>query len=218
VVFGLLIVGARVQAATVVAPIPPPVVDSTGHAAHDSLATARPDSLKGFPGDSVKVSVADTTTSPAAPGQKRRVRTVEVTSRWDQPRWVMLRSLVFPGWGQAHNGSWLKAAGVAAGEWGLTWKIVQDRRTLDQLNTEVEAARAVGDDALEADLVVRYNDLLDGSNAREWLLGAVVAYAVLDAYIDAQFRSFKAVFDTDPALPGGHPASKKMRFSLRWSF
>ena len=36
-----------------------------------------------------------------------------------EPRYVMLRSALIPGWGQLHNGSWFKAIGVAAGEIGI---------------------------------------------------------------------------------------------------
>jgi hypothetical protein len=62
-----------------------------------------------------------------------------------------------------------------------------------------------------------YNSRLETVTGREWWLGAVVAYALLDAYIDAHFRNFEAEFEYDPALPGGEP-SARVRLSYRWSF
>jgi hypothetical protein len=130
----------------------------------------------------------------------------------------MLRSLVVPGWGQATNGAWIKAVGIAAGEGTLAVKIVQDRRELRRLDQAVQEARASGDELLELEAVDAYNSRLDRAVSRQWLLGAVVAFALLDAYIDAHFRGFKAEFEDDPALPAGAPSQGKVRLSLRWSF
>ena len=196
----------------------PRVAAPSSRSPGDSLEIGRADSSAGFAGDSVRVALSDTTASAVAGHQKRRARAAEDLSRWEQPHWVMLRSLVIPGWGQVHNGSWIKAVGVAAGEAGLTWKIFDDRRKLDQLSAEAQDARAAGDDIREIDLVDQYNTLLNGAVARQWLLGAVVAFAMLDAYIDAHFHAFRLEFETDPALPGGNPPKSNARFSLRWSF
>lgn len=137
--------------------------------------------------------------------------------RFDRPRWVMLRSLAVPGWGQLHNGSWLKAAGVAVGEVWLGYQVIDDQRKLRQLNEAVELAQAAGDDALQEQRVNEYNARLDHSVSRQWLLGGVVAYALLDAYIDAHFRNFKMDFEIDPALPDG-PSESGVRVSLRGNF
>jgi hypothetical protein len=139
-------------------------------------------------------------------------------SRFDAPHWVMLRNAVFPGWGQAANGSWIKAGAVAVGEIGLAWRLFDDRRALDQLQSQVDDARAAGDDALEASLIDSYNTRLNSYTGRQWFLGAVFVYSLLDAYIDAHFRNFKAEFETDPALPGGVPPATSTRVGLRFDF
>jgi len=144
----------------------------------------------------------------------------------EQPRFVMARSLLVPGWGQAHNRAWVKALLVAGGEIALITEIVQQQNELDQKLTEIDAARAADDAAGEAALVTEYNDLLDQRVGNEWKLGAVIAYAMLDAYVDAHFRGFDVEFRNDPALPagtsptglnrgGGGPA---VRLALRWDF
>jgi hypothetical protein len=103
----------------------------------------------------------------------------------------------------------------------------------------LQAAEASGDSALIAQAEVRYgaalagrlaaaagynglassyNALLNGQVGRLWLLGGVLVYALVDAYVDAHFRNFKIEFERDPALPGGLPPSGQTRLSLRWSF
>ena len=141
---------------------------------------------------------------------------------FDAPRWVMARSLVVPGWGQLHNGSWIKAIGVAACEGLLAVRALDDKRKLDVLDAEVQAARRDNDEVREVLAVEAYNDRLNRLVAREWLLGALVSYALLDAYIDAHFRDFELEFRHDPALPEGVPKRSgiagETRIALGWRF
>ncbi len=135
----------------------------------------------------------------------------------------MIRSLVLPGWGQLHNGSWIKATAVAAGEGTLGYRLIQDWKELDQRQAEVEAARQAGDADAELSAVNAYNDLQSSLVAREWLLAAVVLYAMVDAYVDAHFRNFDIEFKRDPALPQGARtpdprAGVESRLSIRWTF
>ncbi len=136
----------------------------------------------------------------------------------DQPRWVMVRSLLVPGWGQFHNRAWFKAGGIAAAEGALGAALVRDSRELDRLNQRVLGARASGDVAAENAAVSAYNDRLDHYVARQWLLAGVIAYAVVDAYVDAHFRHFRVEFEHDPALPEGFSNGPGGRLSLRWDF
>jgi len=171
----------------------------------------------------------------------------------------MLRSLLIPGWGQAHNHAWIKAALLAVGDGSLRVRMVRDERRLSRLNrdadarlgdltaaavdtaaagAEYRAALASGDqqriDAAQAALlsanlrlggasdaynsvVNTYNALLQSSINRRWLVGGVVLYALLDAYVDAHLRNFDIDFQIDPALPGGSQ-SPGGRLQLRWSF
>jgi len=151
-----------------------------------------------------------------APGAAATRRALPPPGRFDAPGWVMLRSLVVPGWGQAHNGAWLKAAAVAGAEAALLLAVRADLDELDRLDAEVLAARAAGDVAREYSAVFAYNARLDRMVSRQWLLGGVVAYALLDAYVDAHFRNFRLEFESDPALPGGPPPGA--RLFLRWRF
>lgn len=147
-----------------------------------------------------------------------------------QPRVVMLRSLLVPGWGQVYNHAWLKAAAVAGGEGWLIGAILHDQRVLSDLQDEVRAAQASVDEVRYADAVNRYNARLETFVGRQWLLGGVLAYALVDAYVDAHFRNFDLEFRHDPALPddlpadpgapkrGGAARTAGTRVALRWHF
>jgi uncharacterized protein DUF5683 len=139
-------------------------------------------------------------------------------SRFAQPRWVMLRSLVVPGWGQAYNGAWVKAGVVAAVEGVLIAKVVDDQGALNRLAGDVNRARALGDLELESTEVAAYNHRLESASTRQYLLGVTVLYALVDAYVDAHFKNFKIEFETDPALPGGTPPAGGARVGWEWNF
>jgi hypothetical protein len=225
-------------------------------AERDSIVPARGDSLTPEPGPRLR-------------------RTLPRPGRLDQPRWVMLRSLLVPGWGQAHNGAWIKAALVAVGDGTLRVRFFRDERRLGDLNgtaagtlAELESAdrtlvsaqavlaaaqaeltaaeaeippnpariaaaqtalaaaqtvlnaasltRAGASDAYNS-AVIAYNALLSTSVNRRWLLGGVVLYALIDAYVDAHFKNFDINLQFDPALPGG-TGVPGARLQIRWAF
>ncbi|HEY2956195.1 MAG TPA: DUF5683 domain-containing protein [Candidatus Eisenbacteria bacterium] len=139
-------------------------------------------------------------------------------SGFDAPRWVMARSLVVPGWGQLHNGSWLKAIAVAAGEGLLISRMRDDQRALDRIDQDIQAARRDQDDVREVAAVDAYNQRLNALVGRQWLLGGLLTYALLDAYVDAHFRRFRIEFENDPALPGGKAPKRGAKLSVRMSF
>jgi hypothetical protein len=207
--------GAVADSGAARAPAPAAVTDSAATPAADSAATPAADSTRTATGE----TRADST---ARAERLARLRARDVSSRepvkfFDQPRWVMARSFVIPGWGQLHNGSWLKAGAVATAEVWVGSLLLQDLRELDRLDAELAEATAAGDIARENELITAYNATLASSVGRQWLLAGVLAYALLDAYVDAHFKGFHLEFESDPALPGGAPP-KGQRVSLRWDW
>jgi hypothetical protein len=225
-------------AAFVLGVSPVPRVWADGPAANG--AGGRADSLAtGAPGAGPIDSLASSAGPSAAPPDSgeasgirevgaRRTPTVPLSQvpRFERPRWVMMRSLVLPGWGQFHNRAWFKAIGVAAGEGSLIAAILNDERQLDRLKRKSDDAQRANDEGAFNTAVLAYNDRLASSTNRRWWLGGVLAYALLDAYVDAHFIHFEAEFDTDPALPegsdgksGSKPGAKPGgKLSLRWKF
>jgi hypothetical protein len=113
--------------------------------------------------DAARQSARDSTEAPAAEGGKAGVVSIPSSSaprlprilpppgRFDQPRWVMLRSLLVPGWGQAHNHAWIKAALLAAGDGSLRWRLLRDERRLKDLSRQAVSG---GENLAAADAVV----------------------------------------------------------------
>ena len=196
-----------------------------------------PDTVRSLPPKTLPTAEDSAAVAPSnirVVGPGARVATPDTARKrpWhDQPRFVMARSLIIPGWGQLHNRSWLKAGLVAAAETWLGVRIVKDTRRLDDLLTQIEPLQAIYDvhpDSLKPGqgqllnaLVNEYNALLDQRLGRQWFLGGVLAYALVDAYVDAHFRGFDIEFQNDPALPPGSrpvtPADRGTRFGLRVS-
>ena len=67
----------------------------------------------------------------------RRSTRDEKRGPFEAPGWVMMRSLVVPGWGQLHNRAWLKAIGVATGEVWMGLRVLDDRSTLNRIEDDV---------------------------------------------------------------------------------
>jgi hypothetical protein len=186
----------------------PTLPDSTRIAAPDSAARPTIAVEDTVTGHRQRIPAPPDTTAAAAERAlelaraERRLRAQTRGPRGlDAPRWVMLRSLLVPGWGQFHNRSYLKAVGVAAWEVSLIVKIVEDERELDHLAREADRAQAVDEARFDA-LVAAYNQRLSSTVARRWLLGGLLAFALADAYVDAHFRGFNVEFDTDPEAGG----------------
>jgi hypothetical protein len=231
---------------------PPAPADSVAAVApRDTLAAPRAEATPDQP-DSESASVENAPREP---------RTLPVRPRFDQPRWVMMRSLLVPGWGQAHNHAWIKAVVLAAGDGSLRWRLVRDEQRLNDLGgkatvrladleaadaqvaaAQAELAAAQAEDpqdpariaAAQAALLAAnlardgasetyngvvgaYNTLLSASINRRWLAAGVLIYALLDAYVDAHFRSFDVDFRFDPALPGSGK-TPGARVQLGWRF
>ena len=158
-------------------------------------------------------------------------RTLPVKPYFDQPRFVMFRSLAIPGWGQLHNHSYVKAGLVAGAESWLIVGVVHDHGSLEELKRNVDRLQSGSDAAAYTDAVNRYNARLDQLTSHQWFLGGLLAYALIDAYVDANFKGFDIEFRQDPALPGGPPVETTparpggggtrgggMRAALRWHF
>jgi hypothetical protein len=194
---------------------------ASGALAQPAPSTAPPDSAMAdsLAGRDARVIEIPRRLGPTpAPRSGSQAPAMPRSSRFDQPRWVMLRSLAFPGWGQLHNRAWLKALAVAGGEGALGLRMLDDERALGRLNRDVESARRALDEQREATAVTAYNDRLNQLTAREWMVAGVLIYSLLDAYVDAHFRNFRIEFEHDPALPEGGAGVNAVRLNLefRW--
>jgi len=135
--------------------------------------------------------------------------------RYSEPRYVMFRSAILPGWGQFYNHAWLKGLAIAGGEIALIAGIFKDNRDLERFSKAADDAQAAGDEAAYNAAVNAYNNTLSESTSQKWWLGGLLAYSLADAYVDAHFAHFKIEFAS-----GKDKNTKKLTNQLRvgWSF
>ncbi len=120
---------------------------------------------------------------------------------FDRSGWVMARSALIPGWGQAKNAKWLKALIVAGIEGAFFERLVFEngrvhyyRDRAAELPAEQEGKRAYYEAKVE-----RHED-----HRRDfiWWTSLAVALAMGDAYVDAQLRDFDVELQAEPEPVG----------------
>jgi hypothetical protein len=218
-----LLIAAALPAGAAPAPAPKPAAAPVTTPAPAPRPESVPVATPIAEPDSMAPATVDTVTAPpdSVAGHAR--------ARWsEQPRFVMLRSVVVPGWGQWHNHARLKAVAVAGVEGWILGNVFADQHAMTRLLNDVHRAQADSDNAAYNQAVSEYNSHLDGFVSGQWLLAGVLAYAMIDAYVDAHFRTFDIDFRNDPALPrdaapegspsGGARRGSSARLSLRWHF
>jgi hypothetical protein len=116
------------------------------------------------------------------------------------PGSVALRSLVLPGWGQAANGRWLKAAaalGIYGGFWAWGVNLNQDKQ-------DAEGSLHAAPEEEQGFWTAEVNRLDDARNAKFWFAGLTLILAVTDAFVDAHLRGFDQEIDAEVGwIPDG---------------
>ena len=119
----------------------------------------------------------------------------------EQPSWIMARSAVVPGWGQFKNGRPLKAGVAIVAEGAAAYAMIDAWKDVDAASQREDEALASGDAAGAASARADYESAYTRRSNAGWILGAIVALSMLDAYVDAHMIQFDADFGPDPALP-----------------
>ena len=120
----------------------------------------------------------------------------EINRQLPSPTSAMIRSIIFPGWGQWYNGIKWKAALVFATELGIIGAAVywnnRAKNEQDELNRAIYA---------------------DYRNQSYWYLGAAILISMGDAYIDAHL----AGFDVSPELAFTE-SNKKIMINISFKY
>ena len=146
-------------------------------------------SAKGTPAPAARTPVAADSTAgaPRAAAEDTLAHGIERRRPFlSSPTGVMLHSLLVPGWGQALNGSWFKAALVAGGETALGVALIRDSQRL--------SATSPYDPA--------YATLFDRRQREAWWLGGVVFLSMVDSYVDAHLKGFDVELGPEPSDEG----------------
>jgi hypothetical protein len=107
------------------------------------------------------------------------------------PTGALLRSLIFPGWGQFYNRKYSKAFLFFGGEAGLI-------ATAIHLNQQVVST--------DGNLQASYRN---NRNTANWFLLATIVFSMLDAYVDASLADFDESPELSP-VPVGNGAGGMM--------
>lgn len=124
----------------------------------------------------------------------------------DGPTWVMLRSALLPGWGQAKNGAWWKAILVAGVETAFLERLYYEDRRVGVYREKASALPEGSErDAYES----RMHRHMDHRRDFTWWTAILLLLSLADAYVDAHLRNFDVRLEGVPAereapgAPGG---------------
>lgn len=120
------------------------------------------------------------------------------------PKGALLRSVVYPGWGQLANGKPYKACVIMAVEAYLAGVAISSDRSARDAGELAWAAATPGEAEKYEERSARYEER---RNAYFWWLGATILYSMLDAYVDANLAGVsEGASEPPPVLLDSHPA------------
>jgi len=128
------------------------------------------------------------------------------------PTGAMLRSMVFPGWGQLYNRKYIKALVVFGGE---TYLVAQAIRYWSKTDDWFEKYTSTEDNALRYQY---YNNeylfYKDCRNLYLYFSGLAIFLSMVDAYVDAHLANF----DIDITPPFDPESDGRVSLTLKWRF
>ena len=127
------------------------------------------------------------------------------------PTGALLRSMVFPGWGQLYNRKYIKSLIVLAGE---GYCIVEAIRNWDLADQAYDRFVQEEDAGLRSLYYYDYDFYQDRRNLFLWLSGLAIFISMIDAYVDAHLANF----DIDITPPFEEPASDAVGVRLTYRF
>ncbi len=147
--------------------------------------------------------------APAAPVESPAdsVEAPGPRGHFDSAGWVMLRSGLIPGWGQAKNGQWLKALVVIGIEAAFFERLHFEQGRIDYYRDRA-AALPPGADEKHDYYMSKVERHERHRRDFTWWTGLAVLLAMGDAYVDAQLRDFDVNLQYEPEpQPGGQTES-----------
>jgi hypothetical protein len=128
------------------------------------------------------------------------------------PTGALLRSMVFPGWGQLCNRKYIKSLVVMAGE---GYCIVQAIRHWDLANQAYDRFVQTDDsDSRKSLYYYDYDYYQDRRNLFLWLSGVAIFLSMIDAYVDAHLANF----DIDITPPFEEPGEEVVGVKVTYRF
>jgi hypothetical protein len=145
------------------------------------------------------IGVAPATVSPGAKKRTAPAVAAKKERHVEPPYRIVLRSLLYPGWGQLYNGKSLKALAVFVSEGSLLGMIYSESRAASRAYDKHLVAT---DDTRAAELYSEYEDHFNREESLSWWAVGLVLLSLADAYVDANLITFEEEFG-EPGEGGG---------------
>ncbi len=132
-------------------------------------------------------------------------------------RGAMWRSMALPGWGQAYNGEWVKAAAFAGAELGILIGARQQHRNWQDWKKRRAEAFLGEDEAYQEFSAYREEFYLTDRNKLLWWWLWLRMASVLDAYVSGHLSNYDDSLDlsVSPGAVAGE-AQAGIRLTLSW--
>ena len=138
-----------------------------------------------------ETDIADSTNTHASSSVGASSKSVEKEIHVEPAYRVVLRSLVYPGWGQLRNRKYLKALAVFTSEATLLGMIYTESREA----TKAYDAHLVAPDLATAErLYSEYDRHFNKRDSLIWWTAGLILFSLADAYVDANLISFEDEF------------------------
>ncbi len=110
--------------------------------------------------------------------------------KWQSPTAAFFKSMVFPGWGQLGNRSYIKAGIVIGVEGLLLGTMIKNFKKTSDAKKEFDLAFLTDDETLIRLTFDEYDKFKDRRNLYTWFSGAFIFLSMFDAYVDAHMARF----------------------------
>lgn len=139
--------------------------------------------------------------------------------RFDAPAWVMLRSALVPGWGQAKNGEWLKVLLAVGLEATFAERLRFEHCMVQRYEQRLLWAEVRGAGAIERDQL-RWRVEKHENHRRDfiWWTSMLVVLSMGDAFVDAHLKGFDVRLQAEPAGGEAAPEESGVRLGLVYQF
>lgn len=139
--------------------------------------------------ESTLVSPDTSVSESARIGVSPKLRSRQVAP--EPPYRIVLRSLVYPGWGQLYNRKYFKALAVFTSEATLLGMIYSESK---EASEDYDAHLVAPDPATAERLYNEYAKHFDKRDSLIWWTAGLVLLSLADAYVDAHLLTFEQEF------------------------
>ncbi|MGQ9705709.1 MAG: DUF5683 domain-containing protein [bacterium] len=130
------------------------------------------------------------------------------------PRGALLRSLVFPGWGQFYNRRWIKGSSILCVE--TITLLATINRYIIARSYYNSSKNAQGEE--KEQLYERYKELIRQTELIGWLFALEVVFSMLDAYVDAHLMNYDISDIEQEEWKNGDIKDMKVGFYIEFNF